>query len=136
MEPERAAYDEVYVYAMGRPGFILQHVADACVVQSASADTKPIAIVFGLMGLYLYVEKQFSGREVQNAHRNLARKKWECPQVRLPDDRGSITARDVLKADAGPDRDRAIEEWCKSVWTACLAHRPMIVELWREHELI
>src|SRR5688572_23110393 len=56
MENIRAAYDEVYVYTMGRPGFILQHVVDAFVVQTATAATKPIAIVFGLVGLYLHVE--------------------------------------------------------------------------------
>ena len=61
----RAAYDELYVYTMGRPGFILQHVVDAFAVQTATADTKPIAIVFGLVGLYLHVEKQFSGKQVQ-----------------------------------------------------------------------
>ena len=136
MGPTRAAYDGVYLYAMGRPGFILQHVVDACVVQTATADTKPIAVVFGLIGLYLHVEKQFSGREVQNAHMDLARRTWEWPTVRLPDDRGSITAGDVLKANAGHKRDRAIEEWCKSVWNACLAHRPMVLGLWRDHEQI
>jgi hypothetical protein len=60
METVRAAYDEVYVYAMGRPGFILQCVADGTVVQTATVDTKPIAIVFGLVGLYLHIEKQFT----------------------------------------------------------------------------
>ncbi|MFN7924800.1 MAG: hypothetical protein U0Q16_32150 [Bryobacteraceae bacterium] len=44
METIRAAYDEVYVYAMARPGFILQYVADATMVQTATVDTKPIAI--------------------------------------------------------------------------------------------
>jgi hypothetical protein len=58
----RVAYDEVYVYAMERPGFILQHVVDAFAVETASSDTKAISVVFGLIGLYLHVEKQFSGR--------------------------------------------------------------------------
>jgi hypothetical protein len=51
----------VYVYTMGRPGFILQHVVDAFAVQSANTETKPIAVMFGLVGLYLHVERQFSG---------------------------------------------------------------------------
>lgn len=131
-----AAYDELYVYAMGRPCFILQHVADAAVVQTATADTKPIAIVFGLVGLYLHIEKQWTGRQVQQAHRDLARTKREWPNLPLPGNRGSITAADVLAADAGPVRDRAIEEWCKSVWAACVALRETIVELSREHQLV
>ncbi len=74
----RAAYDELYMYAMGRPGFILQHVVDAFTVQAASTDSKPIAVVFGLAGLYLYVERRYSGRQVQKAHMLLARRKREC----------------------------------------------------------
>lgn len=135
METIRAPYDEVHDYAMGRPGFILQYVADAAVVQTATVDTKPIAIVFGLVGLYLHIEKQFSGRQVQQAHMNLARTKREWPNLHLPDNRGSMTAADVLAADAGPERDRAIADWCKSVWAACIAIRETIVELSCEHQL-
>src|SRR3954447_25136885 len=115
MNKLRAAYDEVYVYTMGRPGFILQHVVDSFAVQTATADTKPIGVVFGLVGLYLHVEKQFSGSQVQKAHMELGRKKREWPKVYLPDGRGKMTAADVLAADAGPERDRAIDDWCKSV---------------------
>jgi hypothetical protein len=136
MENIRAAYDEVYVYTMGRPGFILQHVVDTLAVQTATVDTKPIGIVFGLVGLYLHVEKQFSGRQVQKAHLELGRSKKEWPKVSLPDDRGNMTAADVLAANAGPERDRAIDDWCKSVWTACSANRGMIIDFLRKHEVI
>ena len=121
---------------MGRPGFILQYVVDAAVVQTATVDTQPIAIVFGLVGLYLHIEKQFSGRQVQQAHMDLARTKREWPNLHLPDNRGSITAADELAANAGPERDRAIEGWCKSVWAACIAVRETIVELSCEHQLV
>ena len=57
----RLGYDEVYVYTMGRPGFILQHVVDAYGAQTASSDSKPIRIVFALIGLYLHVEKHLEG---------------------------------------------------------------------------
>lgn len=99
MENIRAAYDELYVYTMGRPGFILQHVVDAFGVQTATADTKPITIVFGLVGLYLHVEKQFSGKQVQKAHMELGRRKREWPNLQLPDDRGSMTATDVAVSE-------------------------------------
>jgi Family of unknown function (DUF5946) len=94
----RAAYDEVYVYTMGRTGFILQHVVDAFVVQTANDASKPLSVVFGLVGRYLHVEKQFSGRQVQKAHMELGRRKREWPRVDLPEDRGSITVADVLAA--------------------------------------
>ncbi|MGC4054748.1 MAG: DUF5946 family protein [Paludibaculum sp.] len=136
MKTPRAAHDELCVYAMGRPGFRLQYVAGAAVVQTATVETKPIAIVFGLVGLYLHIEKQFSGRQVQKTHRDLARTKREWPNLNLPDNRGSMTAADVLAVKAGPERDRAIEDWCKSVWAACAGVREIIVELCREHQLV
>jgi hypothetical protein len=132
----RAAYDEVYVYTMGRPGFILQHIVDAFAVQTADDRSKPIAVVFGLVGLYLHLEKQFSGRQVQKAHMVLGRRKRAWPRASLPEDRGSITVADVLAAPAGPDRDAAIENWCRSVWTAFGANRQMIVGLLREDQII
>jgi len=100
----RAAFDEVYVYSMGRPGFILQHVVDAFAVQTFNNESKPISVVFGLLGLYLHVEKQFSGRQVQRVHMQLGRAKREWPPIHLPDDRGAITVTDVLAASAGPER--------------------------------
>ena|SRR5436305_9733327 len=98
MDTTRAAYDEVYVYTMARPGFILQHVVDAFAVQTADETTKPIAVVFGLVGLYLHIEKQCSGRHVQEVHRKLARARRSWPRVQLPEARGSMTVADVLAA--------------------------------------
>ncbi len=135
MDAMRAAYDEVYVYTMGRPGFILQHVVDAFAVQTANDDSKSIGVIFGLTGLYLRVEKRFSGSQVQEAHRKLGRKKREWPKVCLPEDRGGVTAADVLAAAAGPDRDRAIDDWCRSVWNAGSHNRETVVALLREYQI-
>ena len=123
----RSAYDEVYVYTMGRPGFILQHVVDAYGAQTATSDSKPVGIVFALVGLYLRVEKHFSGRQVQQAHARLARRKRAWPIIDLPTDRGDMTVADVLAAPAGLERDRSIDAWCVSVWNAFQASRPYIL---------
>ena len=125
----RAAYDEVYAYTMGRPGFILQHVVDAFGAQTATREMKPIRVVFSLVGLYLHVEKKFSGRQVQPAHIELGRQKRAWPAVALPDNRGAMTAIDVLAAEAGDHRDKAIDEWCASVWAAFKDNRSPIVGL-------
>jgi Family of unknown function (DUF5946) len=135
MDSVRAAYDEVYVYTMGRPGFVLQHVVDAFAVQTASHESKPIGVVFGLVGLYLHIEKQFSGRQVQRVHMELGRRKREWPRVLVPEDRGGMTVADVLAASAGPERDRAIDNWCRSVWTAFGANRQTIFGLLREYQI-
>jgi len=135
MHCTRAAYDEVYAYTMGRPGFILQHVVDAFAVQTANDESRPIGVVFGLVGLYLHVEKQFSGRQVQRIHMELGRRKREWPRVYVPEDRGSMTVADVLAASAGPERDMAIDNWCRSVWTAFDANRQTIIALLREYQI-
>jgi hypothetical protein len=118
MDEVRAAYDEVYAYTMGRPGFILQHVVDAFGAQTATRESKPIGVVFALVGLYLHVEKKWSGRQVQHAHMKLGRHRRTWPAMALPNHRGAITAKDVLAATPGDHRDKAIDEWCACVWTA------------------
>ena len=133
MESARAAYDEVYVDTMGRPGFILQHVVDAFVLQTASNHSKPITVVFGLVGLYLRVEKQYSGHQVQQVHMKLGREKRGWPSICFPEDQGRITVVDVLAASAGPERDKAIDDWCRSVWAAFSGNRQIIVALLREY---
>jgi hypothetical protein len=135
MDAMRAAYEEVYTYTMGRPGFILQHVVDAFAVQAANDASKPIGVVFGLVGLYLRVEKQFSGRQVQKAHMELGRRKRAWPTVYLPEDRGAMTVVDVLAASEGPERDMAIDNWCRSVWTAFYSNRQTIIALLKEYQI-
>jgi hypothetical protein len=135
MDAIRTAHDEVYVYTMGRPGFILQHVVDAFAVQTANQNTKPVAVVFGLVGLYLHLEKNFTGRQVQEAHMKLGRRRREWPKISLPLDRGSMTVVDVLAVPAGPERDKAIDKWCQSVWACFEGSRRTIVALLREYQI-
>jgi hypothetical protein len=85
------------------------------------------------VGLYLHVEQQVPGRQVQQVHQQLGRRKRQWPLVDLPKDRGAMTVADVLAAPAGPERDRAIDEWCQSVWTAFRGNRQMIVDLLQEY---
>jgi hypothetical protein len=136
MSEHQAAYCELYVYSMGRPGFILQHVADAFAVQTATAASKPIGVFFGLAGLYLRVERTFSGREVQKAHQALARTKREWPRIVLPPDRGAICVLDVLATPAGAERDLRIDDWCRSVWLAFAANHRTIEATLRDCRII
>jgi hypothetical protein len=112
-------YDLTY-YTLGHPDtlyFIHQHVVDAYQAQTANENTKPIAITFSLIGLYLYIEKNYTGRQVQLAHMKLSQHKKVWPKFELPC-QGKITISDVLKATPGPMRDTMIKEWCASVWQA------------------
>lgn len=94
-------------------------MVDAWAVQQATPESKTIAVAFGLAGICLHLERGYTGREIQLAHMAMARgprKSW--PRFTLPVQRGSITALDVMAQPAGPERDRAIDAWCASVWAA------------------
>ena len=135
---EQEAYDELSAYTLmrGDATFIHQHVVDAFAVQYSDEETKPIKLTFGLVGLYLKIEKQFSGRRVQRAHMQMARKKHVWPEFEIPTDRGSVRPSDVIAALPGPARDKAIDAWCVSVWTPWQSNRRTIANLLEQHEVI
>ncbi|MFL6537135.1 MAG: DUF5946 family protein [Chthoniobacterales bacterium] len=128
---QHEAYDALCAYTLtrGDAAFIHQHVVDAFAAQSADEATKPITLTFALVGLYLHVERQFTGREVQRAHQRIARDKRVWPAFTLPSDRGAITAADVLARAEGSERDAAIQAWCATVWHAFRQSKPAIEEL-------
>ena len=130
------AYHALYVYTMGRPRFILQHVVDANMAQRCDANSKPIGVVFALAGLYLHLEKGFSGAEVQQAHIAMGKRKREWPAIPLPTERGRLTPADVMAAPAGAERDAAIDRWCESVWAEFQDSRDVIVRLLQDHKII
>ncbi len=134
-EHAREAYEALYVYALERadPAFILQHVVDAYGAQSATVETAPMGLVFALAGLYLHCEKHWDGRAIQRAHSEMARQKRAWPHLPLPESRGELTAAEVLAATAGPERDRAIDAWCRSIWEAYAGNRLIIIDLLREY---
>ena len=119
-EPDESElYNELafYTLALGDAEFIHQNIVDAYAVQHAGAESKPIAIVFGLMGLYLHLEKNFTGRQVQRAHMQMARKRkhWTAPA--MPERRrAAVRIADVLAAAPGPERNAMIRRWCEAVW--------------------
>jgi len=130
------AYDELYAYTMGRKNFILQHVVDAHKAQTTPATNPPsIGVIFSLAGLYLHVEKGFTGTQVQNAHKVMGKVKRSWPNVVWPADRGNMTAEIVLAMPAGQERDEAIYKWCKQVWAAFSANRSMLASLLAEYKI-
>ncbi len=135
---EEDAYNELCAYTLehGDPTFIHQHVVDAHMAQHADERTKPIGITFALVGLYLHLEKNFTGREVQLAHMKLAKRKHVWPRFALPVNRGSMNALDVMAAPPGRERDAAVDAWCASVWLAFHDSREAVADLLREHGIV
>lgn len=123
MQTHQDQYNELASYTLAHPSpsFIHQHIVDAFAAQTADAQTKPIKILFALIGLYLYLEKNYSGKEVQLAHMKIGRTKMVWPKFSLPENRGEITISDVLQKNAGGERDIEIRNWCVSVWNAYAA---------------
>lgn len=132
------AYQRLYAETMQdrRASFPLQYIVDAYAAQTAAAGDKPIRLVFALVGLYLHLERRFDGRQVQLAHMTLGRRKRTWPSIALPAERGPITPTHVLAAPPGPDRDRAIDDWCRSAWDAFVDSRPAIESLLRAERII
>lgn len=125
-------YYELTYYTLGHPDktyFIHQHVVDAYTSQKADINTKPIAITFALAGLYLYLEKNYSGKQVQNAHIKMAKNKKAWPVIKLPELRGDITISEVLNQPLGTKRDLMIKKWCLSVWQAFAGSHETIASL-------
>ena len=132
---EEDAYDELQCYTLerGDAAFIHQHVVDAWAAQHADEHSKPIGVTFALVGLYLHLERGFTGRQVQRAHMALARQPRSWPSFSLPHDRGSVTTSQVVATPAGAERDEAIDAWCASVWAAFHDSHQAVAELLKRH---
>ncbi len=118
---EQAARDELSAYTLmrGDADFIHQQVVDAFAAQHVTAQSKPIGVAFALIGLYLHLERGYSGRKVQEAHTRLARRQKQWPAFVPPANVGELTVVDVMRCATRCDaRDQAIEAWCESVWSA------------------
>jgi Family of unknown function (DUF5946) len=134
MTSDQDLYNELAYYTLSHPdpSFLHQNIVDAYTAQHATEHTKPIAVVFALIGLYLYLEKNFTGKQVQRIHMQLGtpRRKW--PQLTPPRERGAITVSAVMAASPGKERDEMIRNWCASVWEAWQASHDQIRGLAKE----
>lgn len=114
-------FNQLSFYTLSHPDqvyFIHQHVVDAFIAQTANTDTKPIGIIFSLVGLYLLNEKRYTGRQIQQVHMQMSKNKKTWPPIRIPQNKGLLSISDVLAATPGPDRDSTIKKWCAAVWEA------------------
>ena len=118
-----------YTLAHGDSAFIHQHVVDAYGAQHLRQSTSTIGAAFALAGLYLAVDRNFTGRQVQKMHVLMARASKQWPRFDPPTDVGPLTVDDVLAAEPGPPRDEAIMRWCASVWTAWSAEHDRVREM-------
>ncbi len=107
-----------YTLALKDEYFIHQCIVDAYTAQTANEYTKSISLTFALVGLYLLIEKNYTGKEVQNFHTLMSKNKKNWTTFILPENRGEVTIDAVLKASEGKERDKMIMIWCTSIWNA------------------
>ena len=128
-----AVRDELSFYTLGHGGayFIHQLLVDAYAAQHATATSKPITTAFALIGLFLFAERGFTGREVQRAHMALARRRRNWPQFEPPQSRGTLTVAHVVAVPPGEGRDAMLKLWAESVWAAWGKDHARVAELVR-----
>ena len=131
MKTKQEMYNELayYTLSLGDEEFIHQHIVDAFGAQIANEKTKPIGICFALAGLYLHLEKNYTGRQVQLAHMQMAKRRKKWPRLELPDFRGDITIADVLNTTPGGERREMIKKWCMSVWQVYIQSHDIVESL-------
>lgn len=103
--------------------FLHQHAVDAYAAQHVGAMMRPIGAAFALIGLYLAVERGWTGHVVRQAHQRLAACSRDWPRFTPPRRSGGVTVADVLQMPAGTERERRLRTWSAAVWDAwCEEH--------------
>jgi len=118
-----------YTLALKDKDFIHQHIVDAFAAQTADEKTKDITLFFSLAGLYLFLEKKYTGKQVQHAHQLMAAKTKNFFKINLPPERGVITVNEVLEAPAGFKRNEMIKQWCQAVWAAYHSEHNKVIKM-------
>jgi hypothetical protein len=118
-----------YTLAHGDPAFIHQHLVDAYGAQHVRQSKSTIGAAFTLAGLYLAVERKFTGRQVQKMHMLMASRSKKWPRFDPPTNVGPLTVADVLAVEPGPQRDQKLMEWCASVWAAWSSEQTRVREM-------
>jgi hypothetical protein len=129
---------QLFCYTLNHPDpkFIHQHAVDANTLQQANATTKPLAVVFALVGLYLFLKEDFSGKSVQRVHMDLVAFKQQLPKYNLPTAKTEFTVATLLEASSGPERDLAIRNWCEAIWENW-SNNELVIKSWLQmHKII
>lgn len=113
-------------FAFQHPDFHHQLSVDAYGAQHAGGVSRNITTAYALIGLYLALEKNYTGRQVQHIHSIIPRQSWE--KLTPPDPAGALTVADVLKATTEEELYGAMKKWGQSVWDSWQAQHAWVKE--------
>lgn len=95
--------------------FRKQHAVDAYGAQHSGSGVKNIRTAFSLIGLYLAVERNYTGRQVQFAHMDLAKRNIPWPSFVVPTRPYTLSVADVFHA-VEEKRNGMLMAWSENVW--------------------
>jgi hypothetical protein len=104
-------------------------VVDAYAAQHAGGTTRNITVAFGLIGLYLALEKGYGGKEIQKAHMRIAKIRKDWPRLEPPTRPAVVTIQDVLRVPDGPEKDAMIRQWMVAVWESWANRQAWVREM-------
>lgn len=130
-QPDQALFDELAFYTLAQPRseFLHQLAIDTFSAQHATAASKPLSVVFSVLGLYLHAERGFTGLQIQRVHMQLAPRRLPWPVLPLPVHHADLTVADVLAAAPGPARDAMIHRWNVAEWQVWTDSRLAVAHL-------
>jgi hypothetical protein len=96
--------------------FIHQYAVDAYEAQHAGRRTRAITVAFGLVGLYLALEKGYTGRQVQLPHMKIGKTRQDWPRLEPPENPAALTVMDVIRAGSDPEKEDMLMRRAEAVW--------------------
>lgn len=131
-------YLSAFTLSLRDHDFTHQLVVDAYAAQHSGPNVKPISTAFALVGLYFTFERGYTGKQVQQAHMFLGKKRIAWPHVVPPENQGALTVVNVLQ---GPELQRMemIRKWGRSVgemWKPEHGSVRKLVEIYLVYEII
>jgi hypothetical protein len=124
-----SVFEEVLASELQNPvpfGQVHQLTVDTYAVQHAGGRHPDKSVCVHLVGLHLMLERGVAPAEVPARLQRLAiRANW--PHLDPPEERASLTVRDVALADSPLAHARRVREWAAEVWRAWSRHHDVDV---------
>jgi len=122
-----------FTLSLADPDFPHQVVVDTYAAQHCGPGVNPITTAFAVVGLYLHLERGYTGRQIQLAHMFLGRTRRQWPRFHPPAVKATVTVRDVLQSISKDSYRGPIERWANAVWQTWQPQRWRVVGLVKTH---